>query len=502
MRFTRWAFVFSILAGVEQPLGAQVSSVAIIVDSKFQANLETEISRLAADIQNDLSTSVTIHTVDVNAVTPEILRAYIKDLFHSQGLRGTILIGDIPAAKLGDYLSYAPRITDAFYQDLDDDCWQDPDGNGIYNTAIDENGDGTNDYFPADWIGERNREVWSGRLDPPSGVSLEERVEMLKRYLDRNHLFRTGQFSYKRGFIYSENMSSDDSATTAERAETVFEGSWLYSKANGDTLIQCQATSPISRKDKWLSAAQDSVEYAFINVHGSPTGQWFGEASWLYSSDYRNAPVNACVVNLQSCSNGDFSHPDYVAGWILFAGAALIVRANTTDVFMIGTPKPDPDQRLLSLGQTFGEVQLGSELCNDSGTLFGDPTLKLRNAGTGPILDLDTSPTVLPSEPAQTDPNKYQGGLVRLTNLGNRPLRAYLRIITVVSVDGKAHNMQCRYFLPEFKESEIFDNPFVIQPGATVFTPGHILLRGILSRRFYRSPRIPREVPHKGLFVY
>ena len=471
MKAISWIPFLFLFIGLQQTLVAQGTSVAIIADVKFKFNLESEISRLAADIESDLSTHVIIHGVDEGFATPESIRAYIKNLYRTQGLRGTILIGDIPAAKYGDFMSYAPFLTDAFYEDLDDDCWADPDGNGIYNISLDENGDGTDEYLLKAYIGEHNREVWSGRLTPPRSIPLADRVELLKRYLDRDHLYRTGVISYARGLIYSETVSSDDSATIVARAEQIFEGSWLYHKEQGDTLIQCQAADPVSQKDRWLDALGDSVEYAFINVHGTPTNQWFGGSSLLYYSDYRDAPVNACVVDLASCSNGDFSDPDYLAGWVLFGGASLIVKANTTVVGQVGTPRPDPDQRLLSLGQTFGDLGLAYVLSNDPGVLFGDPTLRLRSRGTGPVLEYDTSATVLPTETVQSVPTQYQGGLVRLTNRGDQPVQTYLRIVSLTSINGRRPDIQCSFSLPEFKESFVFDTPLVLQPGQSILTP-------------------------------
>jgi hypothetical protein len=471
MKLLSWIPALTLLVGLPCAASAQGTSVALIVDPKFKANLEQEIARLAADIERDLSTQVIIHTVDLNTVTPESIRICIKELYRTHGLRGTILIGDIPAARCGDINSSAPFLNGMFYEDLDDECWADPDGNGIYNLAVDENGDGINELHLLDWIGEHNREVWSGRLLPPQTIPLADRVELLRKYLDRDHLYRTGVISYKRGLIYSENISSDDSATIVDRAVQVFDGSWLFHREQGDTLIQCQAADPVSRMSRWMAALRDSVEYAYINVHGTQTSQWFGESSWLYSSDYRDTPVNACVVDLASCSNGDFSDPDYLAGWVLFSGAALVVKANTTLVLNVGSPKPNPDHRLLSLGQSFGNVRLAN-VSSNVGVLFGDPTLRLRNREpSGSVLDHDTSITVLPAETVQSDPRGYGGGVVRLKNQGDQPLQTYLRIVSLASINGKRPDVQCYFSVPEFKESYVFDKPLVLQPGQSILTP-------------------------------
>ena len=246
-----------LFAGIPRPAAAQGTSVAIIVAPNFKASLQQEIDLLAADIESDLSTQVIIHTVDPNTVTPETVRVFLQELYRTRGLLGSILIGDIPAARCGLQHELTSFLTDAFYEDLDDVGWMDPDGNGIYDVALDNDGDGTYELHLLDSFGEHNREVWSGRLSPPRIIPYAERVEILRRYLHRDHLFRTGAISYTRGLIYSENISSDDSATIVSRARKIFDDSWLFDRDQGDTLIQCQSASPEARKDRWLAALRD-----------------------------------------------------------------------------------------------------------------------------------------------------------------------------------------------------------------------------------------------------
>ena len=185
-------------------------SVVLFVDQKFYADLETEIHRLADDIARDLSVSTVLEVVDVDRTTPEDIRAVIQDLYENSGLVGSVLIGDIPTAYWGDYVSGSPFPTDAFYEDLDDTTWVDPDGNGIYNIVVDEDGDGEYDWFQKTWIGEHNREVWCGRLLPPGSVDQADRIELLRDYLNRNHQYRVGGRSYPQGMgtsLYANNNS-------------------------------------------------------------------------------------------------------------------------------------------------------------------------------------------------------------------------------------------------------------------------------------------------------
>ena len=140
----------------------------------------------------------------------------------------------------------------------------------------------------------------------------------------------------------------------------------------------------------WLAGVSSPHEYGIPNVHGTPTGEWFGGTNWLYSSSYRENPPNTLLFDLASCSNGDFTSADYLGGWALFYGGALAVRANTTPVMHVGNIGTDPDLRLMSLGLTIGETRLADVLSNEAGVLLGDPTLRLRSPAGGPEQSFDS----------------------------------------------------------------------------------------------------------------
>jgi hypothetical protein len=447
--------------------------VALFVDQSFHGDLESEIARLAADIEADLGVSTVVELVDVAQTTPEEIRATIQDLYVNIGLLGSVLIGDIPTAYWGDYSPGSKSATDAFYEDLDDSTWADPDGNGIYNMVVDEDGDGEYDWFHKTWIGEHNREVWCGRLLPPRTASHTERVELLRDYLDRNHEYRTGSRTYRRGMIYAESVKhngdpsdgEDDYATVYDRAVTVMDASWLFDRSGGDELDFVWSEDLTKHMKQWLTGASRSYEYGLLNVHGSSSGQWFGASNWLYSSDYQRKPTGTLLVELASCNNGNFTHSNYLAGWVLFGGGALAVTGNTTPVFYVGGVRPNADHRLLSLGLTLGEVRRTYVLANDSGVLLGDPTLRLRQPAAGPELVVDRTHLLFPSELAAGLPHGYtQERSITLTNVGSDPIEVYYRIMSLTSLDGRkpwGNEYQSDFFVT----SQFEMDPMLLAPG-------------------------------------
>jgi hypothetical protein len=423
-------------------------SVALFVDAKFYQLLDTQIHRLADDIARDLSACPVVTVIDVDETAPEQVREIIKDLYENRGLLGSVLIGDIPTAFWGNHESQPVVATDCFYEDLDDTTWVDPEGDGIYNIALDEDGDGEYDWFQKTWIGEHNREVWCGRLLPPRSVSHLDRVELLRDYLDRNHEYRAGERHdyYKPGMVYAESVrhneydgdGEDDYDTVYARTLMIMDESWLFDRQSGDMLNFVWSDDLHEHMNLWLDGVHKSYEYAFLNVHGSLSEQWFGSSERLYGSDYQSTPAGTMLIELASCNNGNFTSSDYLGGWVLFAGEAMAVLANTSSVLYVGYPKPNPDHRLLSLGLTFGEIRLTDVLGNDASVLLGDPTLRIRGPQDGPEVTIDKDVVVLPDESVSDLSEGYtRKGSVTVTNEGDEPVSIYYRTKTSTSIDGK-----------------------------------------------------------------
>ncbi|TFH35502.1 MAG: hypothetical protein E4G99_07160 [Anaerolineales bacterium] len=474
-RGAKWLLLALCGLAVLLPSAAAGATVALIVDGKFYLDLQPEIERLAADIARDLSVTTVVEVVDGATVTALSIRARIKELYTTQGLLGVLLIGDIPTAYLGDYPTPGSGAfaTDAYYEDLDDYCYLDPDGNGVFNSVVDADGDGDLDWFLKTWISEHNREVWSGRLLPPTGATYAERVSMLWSYLDRNHMYRTGLRTYSRGMVYAESVThngemadgEDDQATIYSRALAVIDDSWLFDRSAGDVLDFVWSEDLTQHMNLWLAGVHLPYEYGIVNVHGSDTGQWFGGTNWLFSSSYQTTPANTLLIDLASCNNGDFTAADYLGGWVLFAGGALAVRANTTPTMYVGTLRPDPDLQLMNLGLTIGETRLTNVLSSDSNVLLGDPTLRLRAPDDGSCMSADQAVVVLPPAGALgLGAGQVGSGEVLLTNEGAAPVTVYTRITSMTSIDHRkpwGNDFQSRFNV------ERTDFPMTLQPGET-----------------------------------
>jgi hypothetical protein len=138
--------------------------------------------------------------------------------------------------------------------------------------------------------------------------------------------------------------------------------------------------------DVLASSLQIPYEFVYLNHHGTATTQQFGQWT-LTSEDIRQIHPNPLFYFIWSCSNGDFTSLDYIAGSYLFDGEGLTVFAPTVPVLgniESGIPFLFP----LSQGATFGEAYRYASFFSPV-ALLGDPTLRLRQQPVSvPVLQL------------------------------------------------------------------------------------------------------------------
>ncbi|MGK3961415.1 hypothetical protein WMF38_50960 [Sorangium sp. So ce118] len=450
------------------------STVALVVDQAFHAPLQAELARLSDDIEGELDVCVVTELVDTSSTTARQVHARLQGLHQQAGLIGNLLIGDIPYVWHGDLIvggvNYA-YITDAFYEVLDDQYWQDRNHNGTYDRAGDIVSGPENDVSYDAFTVDRRRQVWSGRLTPPAVLPLTERVAQLRAYLDRNHAYRTGAKSYGSRVVFYNSLGQNgdpgdgelSQAQYQQQASDFYSAGWLFTQPPAQGLSTVWSPDIATQRQLWLSRLNETSEYAFVNVHGTPSSQWLGGSTFLTGSDYQATPPRALLIDLQSCTNGYFADPDYMGGWLLFSGEALAVRAYTDLVFVAGEPAPSPQLQLLAHGLTLGEIRQATAPLNID-VLLGDPTLRLRPRGTG-------GATVAVSEPelvfppistyAVTIPHVAER-FVTLTNTGSAPVSLHYLQEQWASWGGLGAVLEPRFMIDP---ADVITFPVTLAPG-------------------------------------
>jgi len=345
--------------------------IAVVIDWETYTALQEEIEQYAQDVRLDLSAQVVVAAEDWT--DPRNVRAYLQDL-RNQGLIGAVLVGDVPTtffyARLqGPQLDRVP--SDFYYMELDNDLELDSDyvfGRPPSTTSL-------------------LADIWVGRLKPPRDGP--EGIVQLRSYFRRNHAFRAGEIDFIPQMLILDDISSVDSSQSNANSELtdverLIQKSGLYQPE--DTVLP-SFMSKLTRDDDDLARVlQTPYELAYLNHHGTPTTQQFGQLT-LTSADIQHIGPKPLFYFIWSCSNGDFTSPDYIAGNYLFDGHGLVVFAPTVPVLgniESGIPFLFP----LSFGATFGEAYQYTNFLS-SMALMGDPTLRIRQPSTTfPILQL------------------------------------------------------------------------------------------------------------------
>jgi len=367
--------------------------VAIFIDEDTCNQLNEEIERYKSDIIDNLGVNVVIHKGSWSSANQ--VRNIILEHYNNDGFLGSVLIGNIPTAYFDNGV-----ITDWYYEDMSD-------------KFIDSNGDGKFEFNSYNLTDITMREAWSGRIKSPIGGS--EGIELLRKYFDRNHAYRTGSLTYDQKLLYFNNIAIDETLLNEdEYTESAKQMSrLLYGNENQMDMIYNKNAS--IRKAEYLSKITLPYEVVYVNIHGWITSQYLGNNNLISVDDIKNNPPKSLFVILQACYNGKFIDDDYLAGWYLFAGNALAVEAST--IMENGT----------NLGglKNYGQLKLGislGELHKNDGSfliwhLFGDPTLKLRQKTIEnmPII----SPDVINFDFGDIPINSVKKTMINLTNNGN-----------------------------------------------------------------------------------
>ncbi len=336
-------------------------TISIFIDKSIYNSLTLEINRFRQDIINDWDVNVFIF---YNSwANEEDIRSILKNIYEDFKLSGVIFIGEVPYRLItnsptGDYPS------DAFYKDFYNECDYDPNGNIISDSLW------TKCFFGDPW---NYNEFWIGRIKPP--VSGEEGRDLLKSYFNRNHEYRIGNKEYSEDMLaYLEIL--EDPLTDGENIIEGFlesiELGQLFTRNQIKLLTpkQNQGYNNCSMDITYLNEMKNnSYKYVFLNAHGSPEIHMCN----ILGDDIKTNPPNAMFYEFRSCSVGDYSKENYMAGLYVFSGEGLIANAASTIIY--GSTVVDvPFSKFLARGLSFGE----SWLLSGSGlhSQIGDPTLK------------------------------------------------------------------------------------------------------------------------------
>lgn len=202
-----------ITAGIELPVVSSRGRCLIAIEDTLLIPLEMELARLMEDIEMDGWTVDTIHihhSMEVTAVKSRISDWYQEADTLSQTL---FLLGNLPVPYSGNYAYDGHNnhegawAADCFYGEMDG-IWTDQTVDNTTPTRqVNKNVPGDGKYDQTGIPG--SIEIAVGRVDFSNLPAFsEDEIELTRKYLNKNHEFRTGQKDYPRRAIVENNFAS------------------------------------------------------------------------------------------------------------------------------------------------------------------------------------------------------------------------------------------------------------------------------------------------------
>ncbi len=281
---------------IEAPVTDSRGKVILFVDADIVAPLLPELARLKDDLVGD-GWQIVEHITDAAAMVQTIKNQIVADYQADPlNVKSVFLLGKIPVPYSGNaaWDGHSPDHTgawpcDAFYADVDG-IWTDATVN---NTLPNRD---ANDNMPGDGKFDQNFipsavELQVGRVDfrrLTQGTFGAPTVELLRRYLDKNHHWRTGASPVENKALVDDNFgyfSGEAFAANGFRNAypLVGEGNVVEADFFDDTDSQTYLMGYGTGGGSYTSAggvgnsanfATDTVNIVFSNLFGSYHGDW------------------------------------------------------------------------------------------------------------------------------------------------------------------------------------------------------------------------------------
>ncbi len=283
-------------AGSREGSRRSLSHILVIADAALYAapRAREVIDRYLRDINAGYGFGVELLTVQGGS--PEDLKSLLRGRYFLEGLAGAVFIGRLPAAWYeiandhawyqGGY-GYADWTCDLFFMDLDG-SWQDADANRIYDSHTAGPGD-------------LEAEIFVGRIDTSAMGSYGTEVDLLCRYLDKDHAYWSGQTKLPHcGLAYIDHDWSSQGAGYFRN---------LYGPGNYQGLVwPGPAESPVGKTD-YLANRLPSPYYGFTQIwtHASHEAHAFYTGGICLEQEVHGRNPRSIGYNIDGCHAGDWA---------------------------------------------------------------------------------------------------------------------------------------------------------------------------------------------------
>jgi len=336
-----------IFAGVRYAAPETWGTVLLLVDEPIADSLETEIARLEADMIRD-GYRVRRHDIPGATGVPAVKGLIAAECQSDPGISAVFLLGNIAVPYSGDIHAahsdhYGAWAADLYYGELDGP-WTDVYVNNTSADRIENHnvpGDGKFDqtFTPSDV------DLMVGRVDLSRMTYFaESEIALLRRYLDKDHAFRTGGVEVARRGIIDDNVGEAGGAAFAcngwrnfcamfGRGKTT-SGDWIPTLQSADYLWAYGCGSSSYWHCGGVAGTLDFASMDFYTVFTMLLGSYFGD--WDIANSVLRAPLGNAGYPLTCCYGGrptwHFHH--MALGYPI--GYSTRLTQNNATLYMIG----------------------------------------------------------------------------------------------------------------------------------------------------------------------
>ncbi len=361
-----------VIVAIDAPPVDSRGKILIFVDSTTADALGPELVRLKNDMRGDGWWPIPFHTgpySTVQSIKDQIVANYNAD---PNGVKAVLLLGTVPIPYSGDFAwdghadHYGAWPSDAYYADVNG-VWTD---NSINDTSpgraanVNVPGDGKFDqsYLPTPV------ELQIGRVDfrriNAQAFGAADQNGLMKRYLDKDHLWRSGGYIVENKALVDDNFgyfSGEAFAASGYRNAYPLVGE--ANVVDGDFFL-------------------DTNPQSYLLGYGCGGGWYQGAGGVGSSADFATDSINIVFSNLFGSYFGDW---DYESD--PFMPSALASRGGILTCSWAG--RPQWFNHALACGETIGycaketmNASTNNGFYNSTGkggahvVLLGDPTLR------------------------------------------------------------------------------------------------------------------------------
>jgi len=294
-----------VYAGIEIPAPTYRGKMILLVDDQLIAPLSMEINRLMDDLRGD-GWQVIRRSVDTDVSSVPTVKTLLRTVYAEDpdNTVAALLIGDIPVPYSGNINPdgvpghQGAWPTDYYYGDMDELFWTDTLVNNTSATRP------ANHNVPGDGKFDQSQtptlpEIVVSRVDFSNlsnwGVS---QTELYRRYLDKNHNFRSGAYKPETQTLVDDNLGFFGGDAFAQNGwrngnaltgvGSIFQGDFLADTENQSFLLgygcgngNYSNITGVANSDNFKT---DSVNMVFSMLFGPLCGDWDFETNPLLPS--------------------------------------------------------------------------------------------------------------------------------------------------------------------------------------------------------------------------